>query len=239
LPGEDIMKKILDFSLRHGVGGGFATIAAVLPLMVILGTKGVGAYAIMAVSEVIAAAYLLVAYFAPKSWRSAVDQGLEQSLVWFCAMLAAKAAQNTYVRVRSFHRRAFDPVIISQAGAVGRDLSCARPRAADRQSGASVARRQASAGKTDSDDGDGGDGEPPHLYTYNHVAQLLDCATKTIRNKVSAGIIPPPIKTEVGPRFTLAQVQALIDPQLLPQQPSPNRKRGRPRIAAHGGEARQ
>jgi len=231
------MNRIVNFVLRHGVGGGYAASIIPLFLAIIFHIKGDGAYAIMAASEVIAAAYYGVNWFAPKNWRATVDQGVEQSLVWFCAMLAAKAAKNAYVRVRSFHHRAFDPVIISQAGAVGRDLSCARPRAAGRQSGASVARRQASGSKS-GDDSDGDDGEPPHrFYTFASAAKILDCSPKTLRNKVSAGLIPPPLQTIVGPRFSAQQIADLLFPppiESIPPTLAPKR-RGRPRIAAQRG----
>lgn len=66
---------------------------------------------------------------------------------------------------------------------------------------------------------------PLALPTEN-FAEQLGCATKTIRNQVSAGLLPRPIRTAVGPRFTHEQLAQALTPQRKPPK-----TRGRPRIA--------
>ena len=74
---------------------------------------------------------------------------------------------------------------------------------------------------------------PQQLYTYESFARLLDCSPKTLRNKVSAGLFPPPLKTAVGPRFADDHIVAAFAPDDPddPPPPPPPKKRGRPRIA--------
>lgn len=100
-------------------------------------------------------------------------------------------------------------------------------------------KRQASSG-----DDDDPDPEPDRLprqtyYSYTSTAQLLNCSVQTLRNKVSLGSIPRPIKTKIGPRFTADQIQSILIPpprsSLSPHLPKG--RRGRPRIAAQRGGA--
>lgn len=91
------------------------------------------------------------------------------------------------------------------------------------------------AAKSDSSDGDGGDGEPPRqqYFTYASFAQLVDCTTRTLYNKVSTGQFPKPLKTAFGPRFTQQHLDSIL---VKPAQ----KGRGRPRIAdqlGRGGAA--
>jgi len=164
--------------------------------------------------------------------KEALDAGAQQALP---TILAIK----TTLKIKEIHARTFPRTILDR-GSAGKDITPIVPssvpmREAGRQGGASVARRQASGSK--SGDDDGGDGEPPHqCYTYASAAKILDCSAKALYNKVSAGLIPPPKKTAVGPRFTLAQLQALIDPPLLTPQKAAPKRRGRPRIAAVRGK---
>ena len=138
-----------------------------------------------------------------------------------------------------------------ELGAIG-NLAKARAKAevvtgrpCGRQSGpASISRRQASGTKSGSDDpdGDGGDGgiggEPPaparpvaqqQLWSYRSFAQILDLAENTVRNRVSAGTLPPPLKTAVGPRFTPGHLEQILHP--AHRNAATPRGRGRPRIA--------
>lgn len=81
-----------------------------------------------------------------------------------------------------------------------------------------------------SDDGPG-DPEPPRqqYFTYASFAQLVDCTTRTLYNKVSTGQFPRPVKTAFGPRFTQQHLDSVI---LKPAQ----KGRGRPRIAQSLGK---
>jgi hypothetical protein len=165
---------------------------------------------------------------------SSTEAALEASLTNRLITSTLGGAFATVDRIRSIHARTF-PRTIQDRGSTGKDITptvqtAVPPRATGRQGGAGVARRQASGAKSD-DDGDD-DGEPPHkCYTYENAAQLLDCSPKTLRNKVSAGLIPAPVQTAVGPRFTAAQIRALIDPPLPTPQKAAPKRRGRPRIA--------
>ncbi|OFC61362.1 hypothetical protein BAE30_05175 [Acidithiobacillus caldus] len=114
------------------------------------------------------------------------------------------------------------------------------PKATARQSGARKPARRATQKKASSDDGEGGDGdgEPPRhlpkqLYSYKSLAALLDCSPKAIRNKVSAGLFPAPVKTAFGPRFTQQHLDFVLSyNQRAPAAAAaPKRPRGRPRIA--------
>lgn len=68
---------------------------------------------------------------------------------------------------------------------------------------------------------------PRQLYfTYQSFAQLVDCTTRTLYNKVSTGQFPRPVKTAFGPRFTQQHLDSIIK-----ATPTPQTKRGRPRIA--------
>jgi len=177
-------------------------------------------------------ARIVVFEFGSQATRDAWDTGAEQALPM---ILAKKSA----IKIKEIHTRTF-PRGIQDRGSTGKDItpivpSAAPMREAGRQSGASVARRQASGSKS-GDDSDGDDGEPPHrFYTFASAAQLLDCSPKTLRNKVSAGLIPAPVQTAVGPRFSAAQIAELLSPP-PPNPASPTsapkrRGRGRPRIA--------
>lgn len=66
----------------------------------------------------------------------------------------------------------------------------------------------------------------PLALPAENFAEQLGCATKTIRNQVSAGLLPRPFRTAVGPRFTHEQLAQALAPQRKPA-----RGRGRPRIA--------
>jgi hypothetical protein len=127
----------------------------------------------------------------------------------------------------------------SELGAVG-NLAKARQkslvataRRAGRQHGGSAPRAATRTASGNSDnDGDGG-GDPPgaqlqQLYSYKSAAQLLDCAVETLRNKVCLGLIPHPLQTAVGPRFSSAQIRQMLAVSTLPPAPRP---RGRPRLA--------
>jgi len=167
--------------------------------------------------------------------RQTWDAGAEQALpmIW---------AKKSAIKIKEIHVRTF-PWDIKYRGSVGKNITpivTHQREASGRQSGASKSRRQASGSKNSGDDSDGGDGEPPHqLFTYSSLALLLDCSPKTLRNKVAAGLIPAPLPTVVGPRFTSAQIRALIDPPLpTPQKAAPKRC-GRPRIAAMSGKGAQ
>ncbi len=78
------------------------------------------------------------------------------------------------------------------------------------------------------------------VYSYATVAELGDISVKTLRNKVSSGLIPRPIKTPIGARFTAEQVLQILGYLPLPSQTVPkSRRRGRPRIVdlrGRGGE---
>lgn len=148
-------------------------------------------------------------------------------------------------RIRHQHRQTFGDLGQRGAIAIGGDLlpkATTQPmtRRAGRQNGAAGPRKkQATGGKSADDDGPG---EPPRLpqlypnlpllFIYLEFARLIGCSAKTLRNRVSAGTFPPPIKTQFGPRFTQAHLANALTPQ--PQAdppPSTPRKRGRPRIA--------
>lgn len=142
-----------------------------------------------------------------------------------------------------------------QIGAMGNVAQAARRarQATGRQSGrrGAAKRPAAKAGKSDSD----GDGEPPRphscssleqflhwaaslVFSYDSAAQLLDCSPKTLRNKVTLGLLPAPLQTLVGPRFTGDQLAQILFPlEALPT--APRRGRGRPRIVANGGTGGQ
>ncbi|MHB9042539.1 hypothetical protein [Acidithiobacillus sp.] len=133
------------------------------------------------------------------------------------------------------HRRTF-PSQVRQKGTIGRDITAYRREGQGRQGGHKP-RGGNSAKKAAADDGPGEPGEPPlpttqiQLFSFNSTARLLDCSAKTLRNKVSAGLIPAPIQTSVGPRFTAGQIQVLITPPAPSLDAPPSRPRGRPRIA--------
>ena len=81
----------------------------------------------------------------------------------------------------------------------------------------------------------------PH-YSYKSVAQLLDCAVRTLYNKVNEGEFPQPVQTPVGVRFTDEQVRSVLGGAWQAQKPKadihqpPARPRGRPRIALLQGK---
>ena len=106
-------------------------------------------------------------------------------------------------------------------------------RGQGRQAGAAPATRSKSGSKAADDEGDGGgDGEPPRqlYFTYNTFSELFGISSQTLRNKVSAGLFPAPVKTAFGPRFTQQHLDYALNPPKEPNN-SPPRGRGRPRIA--------
>jgi hypothetical protein len=156
-------------------------------------------------------------------------------------------------RIREMHRRTF-PLAACQRGAVGKDIMVCR--AGQGRQGGRKRQGGSPAKKAAADDG-GEPGEPPYqvlactsdqhhqsFFSFQSAARILDCSAKTLRNKVSAGLIPAPIQTAIGPRFTAGQIQLLITPPAAPSLDAPSRPRGRPRIAqpkklvtsSHGGD---
>jgi len=161
----------------------------------------------------------------------------------------ARRAQN-YVMTRWRKNSPF-----SEIGAIG-NISKARAKAeavtshhCGRQSSpTSKAKRHASGTKSASDsDGDGGDDDPtrslipsallqqletsPRIgWSYNEFSNLFGSSPKTLRNKVSRGEFPPPIKTAFGVRFTSEHLRYALDPAQFAPHPA-KRGRGRPRIA--------
>ena len=158
--------------------------------------------------------------------------------------------------IRKAHRRTF-PLQVRQKGAIGTNILIRRSDGQGRQGGRKRRSGGNAAKKASSDDGSGGEpGEQPYqvlactsdqhqqsFFSFQSAARILDCSAKTLRNKVSAGLIPAPIQTAIGPRFTAGQIQALITPP-APSLNAPSRPRGRPRIAqpkklvtfSHGGD---
>lgn len=120
--------------------------------------------------------------------------------------------------------------------------------------------RRVSGGQKKSAGASEGEGEPPRsisfypaisalpaaslspLYSYKSVAHLLDCAVRTLYNKVDQGEFPKPVQTAVGVRFTDDQVRSVLSGAWQPQKPKveipqvPVRPRGRPRIALLKGK---
>jgi len=149
-------------------------------------------------------------------------------------------------RCRAAFRGVKNPAFYSELGAIGnmkaaltrsQDAIARRPAAQGRQAGAAPANRSKAGSKSADDDGDGGgDGEPPRkrFYTYVEFAKLFAVAPQTLRNRVSAGLFPAPIKTAFGPRFTQQHVDYAVNPPRQTDDPSP-RRRGRPRIAGSQG----
>ena len=105
-----------------------------------------------------------------------------------------------------------------------------RHRGQGRQAGAATATRSKAGSKSADDDG-GGDGEPPRqlFYTYSAFSALFGVAPQTLRNKVSAGQFPAPVKTAFGPRFTQKHFEYALNPPRQSDDSVP-RQRGRPRI---------
>ncbi|WP_291524797.1 hypothetical protein [Acidithiobacillus sp.] len=156
-------------------------------------------------------------------------------------------------KIYNAHTRTF-PWQVRQKGSIGREITDRR-RGQGRQGGHKRRWGGNPAKKASSDDGPGEPGEPPYqlltcaadqhqqsFFSFQSAARILDCSPKTLRNKVSAGKIPAPVQTSVGPRFTAEILQAIISPP-IPVVAPPARPRGRPRIAqpklvtpAHGGD---
>ena len=142
-------------------------------------------------------------------------------------------------RCRSAIRRASRRSLYAELGAVGnvkaalahsRGVTKAH-RGQGRQAGAATATRSKAGSKSADDDG-GGDGEPPRqlFYTYSAFSALFGVAPQTLRNKVSAGQFPAPVKTAFGPRFTQKHFEYALNPPRQSDDSVP-RQRGRPRIA--------
>ncbi|MGE4531626.1 MAG: hypothetical protein AB7C98_09930 [Acidithiobacillus sp.] len=154
-----------------------------------------------------------------------------------------KSPERAYRKMSKWNRKLFCGC--EQRGAIGINLKVTpNHHAAGRQSGSggkqSKSKRQSSGSKSSSDDSDGGDGEPPRplpFYSYKTLAKLLDCSEKTLRNQASAGKLPRPIQTIVGPRFTQEHLQNLIYPTKKSEQNPSIKKRGRPRIIQTQGGA--
>ena len=129
-----------------------------------------------------------------------------------------------------------------QAQPVQQPLAChmAAPRRA-RQRGAS-SRSSASSGDGNSDSSDPEPERPPllQLFSFSSAAAILDCSPQTLRNKVCLGLIPAPIQTVVGPRFTQDQLRQITSPKPKPADVAPpvavRRKVGRPRLASAVGK---
>lgn len=186
-------------------------------------------------------------YFVKGTAAEAFNAGLERSV---------QAPIEIVRAIRRAHQRTFVDPRFHERGAIAanlKPLSQKTPRASGRQSGAKQSKKQSSGSK--SDDSDGGDGEPPRKFlfaalcrnplldqqyhTYKNAAKKIDCSVQTLRNLVSAGKIPPPLKTAVGPRFSEQQLLDIISPPAKKtEQKQQKRPRGRPRIAmAKGGAA--
>lgn len=172
-------------------------------------------------------------YFVKGSAAEAFNAGLERSV---------EAPLKIVRKIKNTHLKTFGHKL-GERGAVAINLK-PHPqkiiRTSGRQSGAKTDKKQSSGSK--SDDSDGGDGEPPRpqqLCSYKTLARILDCSEKTLRNKVSAGKLPCPIQTIVGPRFPIEIVQSLLSPVKKHEQKQQIRPRGRPRIAlaVRGGAA--
>jgi hypothetical protein len=71
------------------------------------------------------------------------------------------------------------------------------------------------------------------FYSYEDVAKMLHCATKTIRNLAYRGSIPMPARSLVGPRYTQDQLDEVLEKVMHGKSAPPpvKRGRGRPRIA--------
>ena len=144
-------------------------------------------------------------------------------------------------------RDLFIPKELSQRGAIGRDITIRRAANSHRAHGCAPRKKDGGGASDDGGGGGGkGDGEPPHqvpactsdqqsFFSFQSAARILDCSPKTLRNKVSAGKIPAPIQTAVGPRFTADSLQAIIHPP-IPVVVPPARPRGRPRIPPSNGK---
>lgn len=129
-----------------------------------------------------------------------------------------------------------------QAQPVQQPLAChmAVPRRT-RQRGAS-SRSSASSGDGNADSSDPEPERPLQLFSFTTAAQIFDCSPQTLRNKVCLGLIPAPIQTAVGPRFTQDQLRQITTP---PPKPIPipadvvppvRRNVGRPRLASAAGK---
>lgn len=168
-------------------------------------------------------------------WRR-MPRLLEHCRVYDSA--AALASERMIRDVWRGSRRAMrDNPIYSEMGVIGNIPNVVGPsRTSGRQrSGASGRRSLAKkSGQKDSDGGDGDGGDPPlqaqRLYTYAIFSDLVSCSEKTLRNKVSNGQFPGPIKTLFGPRFTDEHLRLALSPL-----PHPKRGKGRPRVGQHAG----
>lgn len=141
-------------------------------------------------------------------------------------------------------RNLFMPRELSQRGAIGRDIGVHRTANSPRARGCGCASSKKDGGGSSNDNGGKGDEEPPHqvsafpteqqsFFSFKSAAQILDCSPQTLRNKVSAGKIPKPLQTAVGPRFTADTLLAIVQPALPVVVPAA-RPRGRPRLANKG-----
>ena len=108
------------------------------------------------------------------------------------------------------------------------------------------ARQRGSSSRSSASSGDSNEPDPERplqqLFSFTSAAKLLDCSPQTLRNKVCLGLVPAPIQTEVGPRFTQDQLRQITT--LTPTKPIPadvvppvrRRKVGRPRLASASGK---
>ena len=143
----------------------------------------------------------------------------------------------------AWEKNAKNPAL-REMGAIGVDLSRARPRVAGRQSGgrktgAGGHKKPASSGSDDE-----GEGEPPaHLpliWTIHDLAATLAVSAKTLQNQPPHHL-PPAIRIPGcrGPRYRLQDVMAWLDGFSAEQRPAkslPRKVRGRPRIALSLGK---
>lgn len=105
-------------------------------------------------------------------------------------------------------------------------------------------RQGGSASRSSAASGDGNpDPEPEpersllQLFSFVSAAAILDCSPQTLRNKVCRGLIPAPIRTAVGPRFTQDQLSQITTPtKPIPIPADVRRKVGRPRLASAAGK---
>lgn len=122
------------------------------------------------------------------------------------------------------------PCDISQTGAISADMSTKK------KSNKSTQRTKSDNGDEDAEEDSDDDIKKTRRYTYQSAAKILDCSPQTLYNKVSCGLIPSPIKTPVGPRFSIEIIDRIASGSYKNTKSSVNRRRGRPRLAPTKGE---